>query len=183
VFHFLVCHGAETNVQPDTTAGEAGASVGRPVARAQPKKARRVRDPSRSAKSTRKSQRSLKVTGVRAQPGGHGKDTLTVAHPMNSFTCPAPLTFFLKLKPHLASFSLFSNFLAPSTPSPRDLCAATLLACLFCHPLDCFLAGARGCAQCAWCLCSFRWVCDCSVCLPAPECLDLAMEFSQTLYR
>ncbi|TNN67340.1 hypothetical protein EYF80_022447 [Liparis tanakae] len=128
----------ETNEQPDTTAGEAGeagASVSRPAARAQPKKARRARDPSRSAKSTRKSQRNLKVTAVRAQPGGD------------------------------------------------DLCAATLLACLFCHPLDCFVAGSRGCVQCVWCLCSFRWVCDCSVCLPAPECLDLAVEFSQTLYR
>ncbi|XP_024864962.1 uncharacterized protein si:dkey-245f22.3 [Kryptolebias marmoratus] len=40
-----------------------------------------------------------------------------------------------------------------------DYCAAILLACLFCHPLDCMLETFRGCNMCAWSLCSS--VCGC----------------------
>ncbi|XP_071349323.1 uncharacterized protein [Trachinotus anak] len=35
----------------------------------------------------------------------------------------------------------------------EDLCAEILLACLFCHPLDCLLATMRGCSECVWSLC------------------------------
>lgn len=41
-----------------------------------------------------------------------------------------------------------------------DLCAAILLACLFCHPLDCLWATIRGCGHCCWSLCSFQCCCD-----------------------
>ncbi|CAK6958347.1 myoD family inhibitor domain-containing protein isoform X1 [Scomber scombrus] len=87
-----------------------------------------------------------------------------------------------------------------------ELCASFLLACLFCHPLDCLLATVRGCNQCVCSLCSslcgyesithhcdffgclgvHRFLCDCPVCdicLQATECLDLAMEISQMLYH
>ncbi|KAM7423210.1 hypothetical protein PAMA_010984 [Pampus argenteus] len=97
---------------------------------------------------------------------------------------------------------------------PSDLCASILLACLFCHPLDCLLATARGCNACVWSLCSSLcgcesttlqplcdithhcdfcgclgvrcFLCDCPICSLCPqatECLDLAMEISQMLYR
>ncbi|XP_036957793.1 uncharacterized protein si:dkey-245f22.3 [Acanthopagrus latus] len=39
-------------------------------------------------------------------------------------------------------------------PDDDDLCAAILLACLFCQPLDCLLATMRGCSECVWSLCS-----------------------------
>ncbi|MEQ2267242.1 hypothetical protein XENORESO_003478 [Xenotaenia resolanae] len=91
----------------------------------------------------------------------------------------------------------------------RDLCAAILLDCLFCRPLDCLLETFRGCTMCAWSLCSSMFgcgsdalpileftqtwdlcaccsLCDCTacdICLPATECLDLAMEISQMLYH
>ncbi|XP_068449795.1 myoD family inhibitor domain-containing protein 2 [Clinocottus analis] len=45
-------------------------------------------------------------------------------------------------------------------PSGDDLCAAVLMACLFCHPLDCLLATTRGCTECAWSLCSFLCGCE-----------------------
>uniref|UniRef100_A0A8C2ZEJ9 Uncharacterized protein n=1 Tax=Cyclopterus lumpus TaxID=8103 RepID=A0A8C2ZEJ9_CYCLU len=115
----------------------------------------------------------------------------TVVHPF------LVSSFSLKLMPHLASFS-FSP--------PRDLCAAILLACLFCHPLDCLPAAARGCAECARWLCGFLCGCEpgtlrplleaagrrrdlcggpcaCPGCLQASECLDLSMEISQMLYH
>lgn len=41
-----------------------------------------------------------------------------------------------------------------------DLCAAILLACLFCHPLDCLWASVRGCGHCCWSLCSSLCCCD-----------------------
>ncbi|XP_034441532.1 myoD family inhibitor domain-containing protein 2 [Hippoglossus hippoglossus] len=44
-------------------------------------------------------------------------------------------------------------------PDEEDLCAAILLACLFCHPLDCLLATVRGCSECVWSLCSY--LCGC----------------------
>ncbi|XP_062250622.1 myoD family inhibitor domain-containing protein 2 [Platichthys flesus] len=44
-------------------------------------------------------------------------------------------------------------------PDEEDLCAAILLACLFCHPLDCLLATVRGCSECFWSLCSY--LCGC----------------------
>ncbi|XP_054603955.1 myoD family inhibitor domain-containing protein [Nothobranchius furzeri] len=87
-----------------------------------------------------------------------------------------------------------------------DICAAVLLHCLFCRPLDCLLETFRGCHMCVWSLCGCEpptmhplltvthscdlcggcFVCDCSVCdicLPVTECLDLAMEISQMLYH
>lgn len=93
-----------------------------------------------------------------------------------------------------------------------DICAAILLACLFCHPLDCLLATLRGCNECFWSLCSSLCNCNpstlqplldvtqycdfcgclgicksecqvCDICLQATECLDLAMEISQMLYH
>ncbi|KAF0035304.1 hypothetical protein F2P81_013062 [Scophthalmus maximus] len=42
----------------------------------------------------------------------------------------------------------------------RDLCAAILLACLFCHPLDCLLATVGGCSECVWSLCSYLCGCE-----------------------
>ncbi|XP_058487192.1 uncharacterized protein si:dkey-245f22.3 [Solea solea] len=45
------------------------------------------------------------------------------------------------------------------TEAGEDLCAAILLACLFCHPLDCLLATMRGCNDCVWSLCSY--LCGC----------------------
>ncbi|XP_044024218.1 uncharacterized protein si:dkey-245f22.3 [Siniperca chuatsi] len=45
-------------------------------------------------------------------------------------------------------------------PDGDDLCAAILLACLFCHPLDCFLAMMRGCNECVWSLCSSLCGCE-----------------------
>ncbi|XP_034387950.1 myoD family inhibitor domain-containing protein 2 [Cyclopterus lumpus] len=91
-------------------------------------------------------------------------------------------------------------------PGGDDLCAAILLACLFCHPLDCLPAAARGCAECARWLCGFLCGCEpgtlrplleaagrrrdlcggpcaCPGCLQASECLDLSMEISQMLYH
>ncbi|KAM4582603.1 uncharacterized protein V3H82_006618 [Fundulus diaphanus] len=84
-----------------------------------------------------------------------------------------------------------------------DLCAAILLGCLFCRPLDCLLDTFRGCSVCVWSSCST--LCGCEplallplqqltqpchpcrcpgdLCLPATECLDLAMEISQMLYH
>ncbi|CAI5688821.1 unnamed protein product [Oreochromis niloticus] len=91
-----------------------------------------------------------------------------------------------------------------------DLCAAILMACLFCHPLDCLLSTLRGFNGCAWWLCSSFYDCEpllhvmhhcnlcgclgvsrcfqsdcplCDLCLHATECLDLAMEISQMLYH
>ncbi len=61
-------------------------------------------------------------------------------------------------------FSLNWSFLPSSLAYclffPWDLCAAILLACLFCHPLDCLLATMRGCNQCVWSLCSFLCGCE-----------------------
>ncbi|TDH14607.1 hypothetical protein EPR50_G00043960 [Perca flavescens] len=45
-------------------------------------------------------------------------------------------------------------------PDGDDLCAAILLACLFCHPLDCLLAMMRGCNECVWSLCSYLCGCE-----------------------
>ncbi|KAF1391231.1 hypothetical protein PFLUV_G00039780 [Perca fluviatilis] len=45
-------------------------------------------------------------------------------------------------------------------PDGDDLCAAILLACLFCHPLDCLLAMMRGCNECVWSLCSSLCGCE-----------------------
>ncbi|XP_029947705.1 uncharacterized protein LOC115388627 [Salarias fasciatus] len=105
---------------------------------------------------------------------------------------------------------------SPVHTEPRgdDLCAAVLLACLFCRPLDCLLATMRGCGGCAWWLCQSLFGCEasalrpvldaarhcdvcgclslpcftcdcpvCDICLQATECLDLAMEISQMLYK
>uniref|UniRef100_A0A3B5LWZ2 Uncharacterized protein n=1 Tax=Xiphophorus couchianus TaxID=32473 RepID=A0A3B5LWZ2_9TELE len=101
------------------------------------------------------------------------------------------------------------SFLTLSSSS-RDLCAAILLGCLFCRPVDCLTETFRGCTVCFCSLCSSlfgckpgalrplleltrpcgpcscRFLCDCAgcdVCLPATECLDLAMEISQMLYH
>ncbi|XP_078019868.1 uncharacterized protein LOC144459451 [Epinephelus lanceolatus] len=45
-------------------------------------------------------------------------------------------------------------------PDGDDLCAAILMACLFCHPLDCLLAVTRGCNHCIWSLCSSLCGCE-----------------------
>lgn len=45
-------------------------------------------------------------------------------------------------------------------PDGDDFCAAILLACLFCHPLDCLWASVRGCGHCCWSLCSSLCCCD-----------------------
>ncbi|XP_035487241.1 myoD family inhibitor domain-containing protein 2 isoform X2 [Scophthalmus maximus] len=45
-------------------------------------------------------------------------------------------------------------------PDEEDLCAAILLACLFCHPLDCLLATVGGCSECVWSLCSYLCGCE-----------------------
>ncbi|KAK2914670.1 hypothetical protein Q8A73_005264 [Channa argus] len=45
-------------------------------------------------------------------------------------------------------------------PDGEDLCAAILLACLFCHPLDCLLATMRACNECVWSLCSSLCGCE-----------------------
>ncbi|XP_030584649.1 myoD family inhibitor domain-containing protein 2-like [Archocentrus centrarchus] len=84
-----------------------------------------------------------------------------------------------------------------------------LMACLFCHPLDCLLSTLRGFNGCVWWLCSSFCDCEplldvmhhcdlcecvgvrclqsdcpvCDLCLHATECLDLAMEISQMLYH
>ncbi|XP_077581954.1 uncharacterized protein LOC144202801 [Stigmatopora nigra] len=94
-------------------------------------------------------------------------------------------------------------------PDEDDVCAPILLACLFCHPLDCVLATVRGLSQC---LCSFLFCCPpaavqnylnvaqrcnvcrghelcccqhgsniCDQCLQTTECLDIAMEISRML--
>ncbi|CAG5984072.1 unnamed protein product [Menidia menidia] len=47
-----------------------------------------------------------------------------------------------------------------SNTGGADLCASILLACLFCRPLDCLLATARGCGGCVWWLCSS--LCGCT---------------------
>ncbi|XP_054881194.1 uncharacterized protein si:dkey-245f22.3 [Poeciliopsis prolifica] len=93
-----------------------------------------------------------------------------------------------------------------------DLCAAILLGCLFCRPVDCLTETFRGCTACFCSLCSSLFGCEpgalrplldltppcgpcagarlllcdctgCDVCLPAAECLDCAMEISQMLYH
>nr|XP_046240657.1 uncharacterized protein si:dkey-245f22.3 [Scatophagus argus] len=53
-----------------------------------------------------------------------------------------------------------------SEPDGDDLCAAVLLACLFCHPLDCLLATMRGCNACIWSLCSSLCGCETSTLQP-----------------
>ncbi|XP_041836295.1 myoD family inhibitor domain-containing protein 2-like [Melanotaenia boesemani] len=50
-----------------------------------------------------------------------------------------------------------------------DLCATILLACLFCHPLDCLLATMRGCNTCVGSLCA-------SLCLPLCGCEPTALQ-------
>ncbi|XP_035807872.1 uncharacterized protein si:dkey-245f22.3 [Amphiprion ocellaris] len=45
-------------------------------------------------------------------------------------------------------------------PDGEDLVAAILLACLFCHPLDCLLATLRGFNGCVWSLCSSLCGCE-----------------------
>ncbi|XP_030275542.1 uncharacterized protein LOC115583168 [Sparus aurata] len=45
-------------------------------------------------------------------------------------------------------------------PDDGGLCAAILLACLFCQPLDCLLATMRGCNECVWSLCSSLCCCE-----------------------
>ncbi|XP_026202740.1 uncharacterized protein si:dkey-245f22.3 [Anabas testudineus] len=47
-------------------------------------------------------------------------------------------------------------------PDGADLCAAVLLACLFCHPLECLLATVRGCNECVWSLCFSACGCESS---------------------
>ncbi|XP_056249620.1 uncharacterized protein si:dkey-245f22.3 [Seriola aureovittata] len=42
----------------------------------------------------------------------------------------------------------------------EDICATILLACLFCHPLDCLLATMRGCNECIWSMCSSLCGCE-----------------------
>ncbi|CAL8339727.1 unnamed protein product [Lota lota] len=77
-------------------------------------------------------------------------------------------------------------------------------ACLFCNPLDCLFATLTGCHACTLSLCSYLCGCqpttlvpllntrgcccssDCNGCnvrLPATECIDLAMEFSQMVFH
>ncbi|KAK9529491.1 hypothetical protein VZT92_013579 [Zoarces viviparus] len=51
-------------------------------------------------------------------------------------------------------------------PDGDDLCAAILMACLFCHPLDCLLAMMRSCNECVWSLCSFLCGCEPSTLRP-----------------
>ncbi|KAM3621225.1 uncharacterized protein V6R79_008211 [Siganus canaliculatus] len=101
---------------------------------------------------------------------------------------------------------------ANTEPNGEDLCAVVLLACLFCHPLDCLLATTSGCNKFLWWLSSSLCGCEtttlqplldlthslcsrfgvrcllcdcpfCDICLQATECLDLAMEISQMLYH
>ncbi|CAL8337245.1 unnamed protein product [Merluccius merluccius] len=88
----------------------------------------------------------------------------------------------------------------------------TTPTCLFCNPLECLWATVTGCHACTLSLCSYLCGCQptalapllnmgdccgclavngccsggcevCSVCLPATECLDLAMEFSQMAFH
>lgn len=145
---------------------------------------------SQSLTVTSRSQESLK-TSTHTEPEAEGKDTMVYSCLISSFLCV----------PHHLHHLL----------SMWDLCAAILLACLFCHPLDCLLATVRGCNSCIWALCSSFcgcepttlqplldiihhcdlcgipcFLCDCPVCdicLQATECLDLAMEISQMLYH
>ncbi|XP_029288614.1 uncharacterized protein LOC115008882 [Cottoperca gobio] len=51
-------------------------------------------------------------------------------------------------------------------PDDDNLCAAILLSCLFCHPLDCLLAVMRGCNACLWSLCSSLCGCEPSTLQP-----------------
>ncbi|XP_054641628.1 myoD family inhibitor domain-containing protein 2 [Dunckerocampus dactyliophorus] len=50
-----------------------------------------------------------------------------------------------------------------------DLCAAILLACLFCHPLDCLLATVSGCNRCVWSLCSMLFCCESTALRPLSD--------------
>lgn len=65
--------------------------------------------------------------------------------------------------------------LAPSTKFTKrvnlftvsgDACAAVLLACLFCRPLDCLLATLSGCNMCLCSLCSSICGCEPTVLQP-----------------
>ncbi|KAI4826690.1 hypothetical protein KUCAC02_030124 [Chaenocephalus aceratus] len=62
--------------------------------------------------------------------------------------------------------SLKTTTTVHTEPGADDLCAAFLLSCLFCHPLDCFLAVMRGCNGCIWSLCSCLCGCEPSTLQP-----------------
>ncbi|KAL3059187.1 hypothetical protein OYC64_011164 [Pagothenia borchgrevinki] len=62
--------------------------------------------------------------------------------------------------------SLKTTTTVHTEPDADDLCAAILLSCLFCHPLDCFLAVMRGCNGCIWSLCSCLCGCEPSTLQP-----------------
>lgn len=72
---------------------------------------------------------SLKSTTTHTDPDSEGRDIKA--------SCCVRLTL---------KSSFFFSF--------RDLCAAILLACLFCQPLDCLLATFRGCSSWTWSLCT-----------------------------
>ncbi|XP_029682595.1 myoD family inhibitor domain-containing protein 2 [Takifugu rubripes] len=116
--------------------------------------------------------------------------------------------------PSLTSVSRKAESLKSTTadtePDSEELCAAILLACLFCQPLDCLLATVRGCNswicslctsacgckssslqplvgvghQCDPCGCVGPHCCSvCDICRQTTECLDFGMEISQMLYH
>ncbi|RVE72820.1 hypothetical protein OJAV_G00041760 [Oryzias javanicus] len=58
---------------------------------------------------------------------------------------------------------------AHTEPDGSDLCAAVLLACLFCRPLDCLLATFRGCNGCIWSFSSFLCGCEPSALQPLQD--------------
>ncbi|KAF6722732.1 hypothetical protein FQA47_010298 [Oryzias melastigma] len=64
---------------------------------------------------------------------------------------------------------------AHTEPGGSDLCAAVLLACLFCRPLDCLLATFRGCNGCIWSFSSFLCGCEPSALQPLQ---DVVQSFS-----
>nr|XP_057912624.1 myoD family inhibitor domain-containing protein 2 [Doryrhamphus excisus] len=133
----------------------------------------------------------------------------SVAHPC---TVPCATDVSQSLTSEKSQGQMRTNTSTMKPLDEDDLCAAILLACLFCRPLDCLLATVSGCNQCVWSLFSTLFCCEsttlqplldiarycgscqdlccshcdcsiCDLCLQATECLDLAMEISQMLYH
>lgn len=157
----------------------------------------RCHRPPRSAppgKRVRRSRRSAERPRASSRPPPTPSRTAKVG----TFNCGA--------QSHRSRLTLNGSF----TFSFRELCAAILLACLFCRPLDCLLATVRGCNSWICSLCASACGCEssslqplvevsrrcdpcgcagphccslCDICRQTTECLDFAMEMSQMLYH
>ncbi|XP_029006712.1 uncharacterized protein si:dkey-245f22.3 [Betta splendens] len=84
-------------------------------------------------------------------------ETCTVYDVSQSFTSVSRSQDSLKVTP------------AHTEADREDLCAAVLMACLFCQPLDCLVATMRGCNECVWSLCSFVCGCESATIQPLME--------------